>query len=304
MSTGRGKPMGVQAGFIVLQPLDAGLHGTSNHDVQSASSGASTSFISSALQALKGIISGNSESVQSDHSAPTASAPSAPAQSNDIKDPIFHPPPPVSATGSSYNSYAHQNEIPPFKPLGLPTGNDGKPSGLLTSYGTPVSYDGSFKNSVNVQSMVNHVAESQLNNLGFGQKNPSFNSYLDSFPDSQGGYSQNQEDEVPGPLNLKELNKITKNVNKVQQRSDMVAESSNSKSNVETIKEIARTMALNELIANFKKLTTTTTSPPTTIAEKPTPKSEFKSSVNVQKSVSYELRGNRVVRLTDSIGDA
>lgn len=310
MSTGRGKPMGVQAGFIVLQPLDAGLHGTTNHDAQSSSSG-TPSFISSALQALKGIIGGNSDSVQTDHhGAQTASDPSAPAQSNDIKDSIYHPPPPVSGSGSSYNSYSLQNDIPSFKPLDLPTGHDEKPSGLVTSYGTPVTYDAGLSNSVNVQSMVDHVAESQLNNLGYGQKNPSFNAYLDSFSDSQGEYSQKGEGvKIPGPLNLVELNKITKNVNKVQQRSDMVAESSNKRSNVETIQEIARTMALNELIANFEKLTTTTTtttttSPPIIVVEKPAPKSQFRNSVNVQKSVSYELRGNRVVRLTDSIGDA
>lgn len=306
MSTGRVKP-GLQAGIIVLQPLEGDSSGASNHETHNSPSGPPVSFVSSALQALKGILGGaTGGSAPTAHSEPTAhsslavSAPSAP--SSEYKDPIFHPPPPLSSHDSSYNSYSHQpiNDLPPFKPLG--SSNHDKSPALTTSYGTPISYDTHPQQSLNLQTMVDHLAESQLNNLG---QSPSFNAYLDSFPDSHTGYSQKQNNvaSIPGPLNLVELNKIAKNYDhKVQQRSDNQLSDGNArKSRLEIIKDLAKSAAIDELIANLKFVTTT--SVPQVKAEDQLEK-KTTHSVTIDKSVSYELRGNRIVRLTDSIGDA
>lgn len=249
------------------------------------------------MHALKGILGGptghSSSNVYSvSGSAPSASLLSGPSGSSHYTDPLLHPPPPIQQEHNSYNSYSRQ-DIPSFKPLDIPNGKDN--SHPINSYGSPVQQDlssASSKLQIMVDSLLGEFAlpGSPLKNSQFSHNGVSKSSY------SSPVYTTIKK----SGLNPLKLSKVNANLDKLKfDRSD----TGRSLSEAEPMSLYEQMAAANEELeaaVNAKEEERTIVE---VIEESPKveeDKQTGKTTVtNVDKAISYELRGNKIVRLTD-----
>lgn len=252
------------------------------------------------MHALKGILGGptghsSSHVYSGSASAPSASSLSGPSGSSHYTDPLLHPPPPIQQEHNSYNSYSRQ-DIPNFKPLDIPNGKDN--SHPISSYGAPVQRDlssASSKLQIMVDSLLGEFALPglPLKNNQFSHNGVSKSSY------SSPVYTTIKK----SGLNPLKLSKVNANLDKLKfDRSDTGRSLSDLsvEEPMSLYEKMAEAKEELQAVVNNKEEDRTEVE---VIEESPKAEEAIqtgKSTVtNVDKAISYELRGNKIVRLTD-----